>query len=71
MKVLLEKGYDMNQVTGVNGWCVLHTAAENDYIELAKWLLEMGARTGCTNAIGMEYVGGSTAAWGRTSKANS
>ena len=45
MKVLLEKGDDINQLTGKNGWCVLHTAVEKNYEELAKWLLEKKANT--------------------------
>lgn len=45
MKTLLEDGDDINQVTGIHGWCALHTAVQKDYLKIQKWLLEKGAKT--------------------------
>ncbi|RMZ91453.1 hypothetical protein DV736_g1318, partial [Chaetothyriales sp. CBS 134916] len=40
MRVLVENGRDdVNQVTGINGWCVLHTAVERNYVDIVRWLL--------------------------------
>ena len=44
MKVLEGKGDDINQVTGKNGWCALHTATDKNYLEMAQWLLEKRAK---------------------------
>lgn len=44
MKVLLAKGDDINQITGINGWCALHTAVEKDNVAMLKWLLENRGR---------------------------
>lgn len=44
MKKLSEKGDDVDQVTGKNGWCALHTAVYNDDPGMVVWLLEVGAK---------------------------
>ena len=44
MQVLAEKGDEVNQVTGKNGWCALHTATEKNCIEMARWLVEKNAK---------------------------
>ena len=47
MQVLVEKGDDINQVTGRNGWCALHTATDKtdrNYVEMARWLVEKDAK---------------------------
>ena len=45
VKALKQRGADVNQVTGINGWSALHEAAGQGHFEVVKWLVGKKANT--------------------------